>query len=120
MDEFRNKLVIVVRKDIRLSPGKMAVQVAHAAVTCALESKSKKTRWFKDWYDEGQKKVVVKADRKEDLFFLKERAGALGITTSLIKDAGKTEIEPGTITCLGIGPGPTPEIDKVTGDLSLM
>ncbi len=120
MDDFRNKLVIVVRTDIKLSPGKMAVQVAHAAVTCALESKAKKPRWFKEWYNEGQKKVVVKVKEMEELFFLKEKAKALGITTSLIKDAGKTEVEPGTITCLGIGPGPTPEMDKVTGDLTLM
>jgi PTH2 family peptidyl-tRNA hydrolase len=118
--EFNNKLVIAVRSDLKLSPGKMAVQVAHAAVNCALESKKKNERWFKAWYSEGQKKVVVKVKTVQELFELKVAAESLKLTTSLIEDAGLTEIPPGTITCLGIGPGPSPEVDKITGSLSLM
>ena len=119
-DEFKNKLVVVVRKDLKLSPGKMSVQVAHAAVTCAIQCKKNDPRWFKSWYSEGQKKVVVKADNLKVLYELKSIAESLGITTSLVQDAGLTEVPPGTVTCLGIGPGPNPEIDKVTGSLSLM
>jgi PTH2 family peptidyl-tRNA hydrolase len=118
--DFKNKLVVAVRTDLKLSPGKMAVQVAHAAVNCALESKKRNERWFKAWYSEGQKKVVVKVKDREGLFELKALADGLGITTSLIEDAGLTEVPPGTITCLGIGPGPSPEVDKVTGSLSLL
>jgi PTH2 family peptidyl-tRNA hydrolase len=119
-DGFKNKLVVVVRKDLKLTPGKMAVQVAHAAVTCAIQCRKTDPRWFKSWYNEGQKKVVVKADNQRMLYELKTIAEELGITTSLVQDAGLTEIPPGTVTCLGIGPGPNPEIDKVTGSLSLM
>jgi PTH2 family peptidyl-tRNA hydrolase len=119
-DDFKNKMVVAVRTDIRLSPGKMAVQVAHAAVNCSLLSKKQKERWFKAWYNEGQKKVVVKVSTLKDLFELKTIAEGLGLTTSLIQDAGMTEVDPGTVTCLGIGPGPSPEIDKVTGALPLM
>ena len=119
-EEFRYKLVVAVRRDIKLSPGKMAVQVAHAAVTCALAAKKNKSIWFKEWYREGQKKVVVKVGDRGELFQLKEFAEALGITTGLIQDAGLTEIPPGTVTCLGIGPAPAPEVDKVTGSLSLL
>jgi PTH2 family peptidyl-tRNA hydrolase len=119
-DEFKNKLVIVVRKDLKLSPGKMAVQVAHAAVTCALQARKNNLRWFKSWYNEGQKKVVVKVDSMRTLYELKSIAEGLGITTSLVQDAGLTEVPPGTVTCLGIGPAPNPEVDKVTGSLSLM
>jgi len=118
--EFKNKLVVVVRTDLKLSPGKLAVQVAHAAVSCALECKKNKERWFKAWYSEGQKKVVVKVSDLKELFFLKERADSLDLTTSLIEDAGLTEVPPGTMTCLGIGPGPNAEIDKVTGKLPLL
>ncbi|MBN1390839.1 MAG: peptidyl-tRNA hydrolase [Candidatus Thermoplasmatota archaeon] len=119
-DEFKNKLVVIVRKDLKLTPGKLAVQVAHASVTCALQCKKEKERWFKAWYAEGQKKVVVKVDSLSDLYELKMLAGSLGITNSLVQDAGLTEIPPGTVTCLGIGPGPNPEIDKVTGSLPLL
>ncbi len=113
-------MVIVVRKDLKISPGKMAVQVAHAAVTCAIQTRKNNLRWFKNWFNEGQKKVVVKAVSVRDLYELKTIAESLGITTSLVQDAGLTEVPPGTVTCLGIGPGPNPEIDKVTGSLSLL
>jgi len=56
---MKYKMVIVVREDLQLSCGKLAVQVAHAAVECTLKSK-KKNPWFDDWLKEGQKKVVVK------------------------------------------------------------
>lgn len=119
-DNFKNKLVVAIRTDLKLSPGKLAVQVSHAAVTCALASKKNNPRWFKPWYNEGQKKVVVKGGSLKDLYELKAFAEGLNLTTSLVQDAGMTEIDPGTVTCLGIGPGPNPEVDKVTGSLPLL
>jgi len=118
--EFKNKLVIVVRTDLKLSPGKLAVQVAHASVSCALEAKRSKERWFKEWYNEGQKKVVLKVKDIDSLIALKSHASSIGLTSHLVQDAGLTEVDPGTITCLGIGPAPTPEMDKVTGSLPLL
>ena len=43
-----------------------------------------------------------------------------GIKVSLIKDAGHTVVEPGTITCLGAGPDLEEKIDKVTGKLKMV
>lgn len=117
---FKNKLVIAIRTDIRLSRGKLAVQVSHASVNCALQAKKNNPRWFKRWYDEGQKKVVVKGGSLSDLYELRSTAESLSLTTSLVQDSGMTEVEPGTVTCLGIGPGPNPVVDKVTGSLSLL
>ena len=53
------KLVVAVREDLNLSKGKMAVQVAHAAVAAALEAKANHPKWFKAWMDEGQKARLV-------------------------------------------------------------
>ncbi len=117
---FEYKMVIAVRKDLKLSPGKLAAQVAHAAVTCALVSKKRKPSWFESWYEEGQKKVVVKVADLRELHELKVAAEDMGLVTALITDAGHTELPPNTTTCLGIGPAPEPEIDKVTGHLGLM
>ena len=113
-------MVIVTRKDLKLSPGKLAAQVAHAAVSCALETKKNNKKWFTKWMREGAKKAVVKTDSVEDFFELKMKADELNIESVIISDAGHTEIASGTKTVLGVGPAPNNLIDQVTGDLSLL
>lgn len=118
--EFKYKMVIVVRTDLKLSAGKTAVQVAHAAVSCALSCKKQHPIRFRKWYAEGQKKVVVKVKGLRELYELKAQAEASGLTTALISDAGLTEVEPGTVTCLGIGPASSESMDPITGELPLL
>lgn len=109
------KQVIVVRNDLKLGKGKLAAQVAHASVSAAEISKFKKR-----WLEEGQKKVVVKCESLEKLMEIYEKSKASSIATSLIQDAGLTEIPPGTITCVGIGPDEEEKIDKITKNLKLL
>jgi len=110
------KQVIIVRSDLKkLGKGKLAAQVAHAAVSSAEISKFKK-----QWMAEGQKKVVVKCENITDLLEIYERSRTSSIATSLIQDAGLTEIPPGTITCVGIGPDEEQKIDKITKNLKLL
>jgi PTH2 family peptidyl-tRNA hydrolase len=116
---FAYKLVIAVREDIEFSPGKMAAQVAHAAVMASLEAKAKTTKWFSEWIREGQKKVVVRAESLGELKALEAAARRLKLPTALVQDAGMTELPPGTVTCLGVGPGPDNIVDQVTGNLPL-
>jgi len=118
--DFEYKMVIVTRKDLNLSPGKLAAQVAHAAVTCALETKKNNSRWFTKWQNEGGKKAVVKVDSEEDFYLLKKKAEELDIFAYIVEDAGHTEIPAGTKTVLGIGPAPDNIMDKITGDLPLL
>ncbi len=111
------KQCIVVRDDLKLSPGKLAVQVAHASIL-ALEKADKKT--INAWKSEGQKKVVLKVSNAKELLELKNNSDRIGLPTAVVADAGLTEILPGTITAIGIGPGPNKMMDKVTGKLELL
>ena len=120
MKDFEYKMVIVTRKDLKLSPGKLAAQVAHAAVECALSTKKNNFEWFNKWQSEGAKKAVVRVDREKDFFPLREHAITLKIAAHIITDAGHTEIPAGTKTVLGLGPAPENIIDQVTGDLPLL
>lgn len=117
--EMEHKMVIAVREDLNLSVGKIAVQVAHAAVSCAMVAKGSEPKIFEDWTREGQRKVVVRCPGLDELNALHAKARSLGLVTSLVSDAGLTEVTPGTVTCLGIGPDRSAKIDKVTGSLAL-
>jgi len=112
--------VIAVRSDLELSKGKLAVQAAHAAVMATLDAKAHHRKWFTEWWGEGQKKVVVRGGTLAALHALRAKAHSMGLTTALVEDAGLTELPPGTVTCLGIGPGPNAIVDQITGSLKLM
>jgi len=118
--DFEYKMVIVARSDLKLSPGKLAAQVAHAAVDCAIFTKSSNSNWYNKWHKEGAKKVVTKVESEKDFYPLKEKADSLKIVTKIIIDAGHTEIPAGTKTVLGIGPAPNNIIDQVTGNLPIL
>jgi peptidyl-tRNA hydrolase, PTH2 family len=115
------KQVIVVRSDLGMGKGKVAAQVAHAALDAAEVARRKHPGWYESWREQGQAKVVVKTEGGEQaLEDLQRQARSLGLPVSLIQDKGLTQLEPGTTTCLGVGPGPAGEIDKVTGKLKLL
>jgi PTH2 family peptidyl-tRNA hydrolase len=117
---FQYKQAIVVRQDLKMSKGKTAAQVAHAAVSSFIAVADKKPEWVARWLREGQKKVVVKVKSLEDLLEIKKKVDMEHIPNAIISDAGLTELEPGSVTCLGIGPAPNALIDKVTGGLKLI
>jgi PTH2 family peptidyl-tRNA hydrolase len=120
MGEFEYKQVIVFRADLKLSKGKMAAQAGHAAVSASEEARKRHRSWWEAWLYEGQRKIAVKVKDEKALLELEEAAKDLGLPNALIVDRGLTEIPPDTVTCLGIGPAPEEEMDKLTGKLPLL
>ena len=113
-------MVLVTRADLTLSTGKLAAQCAHAAVDCALAAKRSASRLFERWKAGGARKIVVQCDTLEEMKRLYGAAQKANLVTSMIKDAGHTEIPSGTITVIGIGPAPRRSMEALTGELKLV
>lgn len=113
------KMILVVRNDLKMGKGKVAAQCSHAAVSAFKQVQARNPSLLKQWEYCGQPKVVVKAPDEDTLIDLLGHAKEVGLPVSLIQDAGRTQIAPGSRTVLGIGPGPADLIDGVTGDLKL-
>jgi PTH2 family peptidyl-tRNA hydrolase len=120
MPEFRYKQVIVFPSNLRLSKGKTAAQAGHAAVSAAEEARKHRKEWFKNWFKEGQRKIAVKVKNEKELLELEAKAREMGLPYALVIDRGLTEVPPGTVTCLGIGPAPAEKLDKITRCLPLL
>jgi len=110
------KQAIVARADLGMGEGKLAAQVAHASLM-AYEDADQQTR--SAWKGNGQKKIVLQADGESTLFELAERADANGLAHAIVRDAGHTQLDPGTVTALAVGPAKDDRVDAITGDLSL-
>ncbi len=113
------KQVIIVRKDLKLTKGKMSAQAAHASLEAYRKAIDLYPTKTKQWIKTGAKKVVLYIENKKELLELMQKIPS-EIPYKLIIDAGKTHLEPGTITCLGIGPWEEEELDNITGDLKLV
>ena len=119
------KMVLCVRTDLSMGVGKMCSQCSHAAVDCVLTIQNRGTaqhrRWLAQWLDLGCAKIVLRVDGGEgELHRLQSAARGAGLPTAAIKDAGRTQVAPGSATVLAIGPGPKAAVDSVTGALKLL
>lgn len=109
--------MILVRADLKLPKGKLAAQVGHAVIDAAWASNK---RLVKKWKGQGMKKVVLKVKDEKELFEFEKKFEEADIVTSMIIDAGHTTVEPGTLTCMGIGPAPEGKLDKICGHLKML
>ncbi|XP_026755015.2 peptidyl-tRNA hydrolase 2, mitochondrial-like [Galleria mellonella] len=114
------KLVLVVRTDLNMSKGKIAAQCGHAAVGAFEKAQRKDPEGLKLWQFTGQAKIALKTDSVDEIKQIADNAKKMGLITSLIRDAGRTQIAPNSITVLGVGPAPKDIVDKVTGHLKLL
>jgi len=73
------------------------------------------------WEDaSGSAKIVLSVKNEVDIINIRNKADQMNVPNYLVRDAGRTEVEPGSITVCAIGPGRNSEIDKITGHLELL
>lgn len=137
------KQLIIARRDLNMSPGKLAAQVSHASSAFLIEmirdSWPEKIQDFyqvnyrldKDvydnWINDGVTKVVCGARNRGKLEKAIEKAKELGMIEGVdyfpIVDACRTELTPespqGTLTCVGFRPMEAEKIDEIGKDFHL-
>mmetsp|Transcript_103169 Transcript_103169/g.300888 ORF Transcript_103169/g.300888 Transcript_103169/m.300888 type:complete len:173 (+) Transcript_103169:62-580(+) len=115
-DTIPMKLVVVARRDLEMSPGKLAAQVGHG-VHMAMD-KTKRAQ-LKRWDDDGAAIVVLEVPGFADLKRLKALAKQHGVRARAVEDEGLTEVRSGSWTVLAVGPDESARVDLVTGQLRL-
>jgi len=115
LEEFLDNEIVeyfVVNSELNMSAGKVAAQVAHVATIIAVGKNNKRWDLFWQWYELDQKKIILRGKQK-DL----EKLIDAGFY--YIRDNGLTEIEKGSLTCVGLEPMPKSEAQKYVKRLQL-
>ena len=101
--------------------GKVAAQVSHACLGAYKDiTRSGSRNVLQAWEQSGEPTIVLAVADLVELDSLLVRAQEQGLGTHKIADAGRTEVDPGTVTVAAIGPAEVERIDAVTGGLSLL
>lgn len=114
------KLVLVVNQGLKMGKGKVAAQAGHACVHALLGLEEAHHGVLDAWLSSGQRKICVKGQDADHLLALQSSAQQAGLPTSLVRDAGHTQIPAGSLTVLSIGPANEEALDAITGDLPLL
>jgi PTH2 family peptidyl-tRNA hydrolase len=98
-----------------MGAGKVAVQIGHASVIAYRTSINEAEQWF----EEGQKKIVLKVPDEQTLLDIENRAKLAGVRVNRVVDFGLTQIAPNTLTCIAVGIDEDNKINEITKGLQL-
>jgi PTH2 family peptidyl-tRNA hydrolase len=115
------KQVIVMRTDLGMGKGKLCAQACHASTMCAVKTHDEQPIKYVKWLlNDLYRKVVLKVDSAEEIQRIAREADAAGVICFVVMDAGLTQIEAGSVTCIGLGPDENEKLDKIVGGLKLL
>ena len=117
-------MYIIVNADLQLSPAKLAVQVGHGVELYLNDlidgyQTSNNFERFKEhsvWTNSGSRKIVLKANPTQ----WKKIKECDEIKSYLVRDAGLTECEPNSETCIVLPPKRKSTINKLIKRLQLL
>ena len=114
---FTWKMALVVNTSVRMGKGKVAAQVAHAAVTGVAAAPRGAVS---AWTSVGSPKIVLRCSGEPALLALAGAARAAHLPVAVVRVEGPPQVEPGTLTAVAVGPGEAAAVDAVTGGLQLL
>ena len=110
-------MAFLCRVDLQLSTGKLAVQCAHAAVESLQRAKKTHSRMVQRWNESASRKVCLAVEDEAELEHFLQLVQEASLPFAVVQDAGLTEVAPGTVTVLGVGPGPRHTMDSLFRNL---
>ena len=113
------KMVLLVRRDLKMTNGKVAAQCCHACLGAYRVAQRKAPLNVRKWRMIGEKKIALSVQSEEEVEELKRKAREAGLPHYLVQDAGHTQVAAGSKTVLAIGPAPSSAINAITGSLKL-
>ena len=121
VEEQAYKMVLVVNTELKMGVGKIAAQVGHATLGLYsyLQTQRACQAGVKSWQDSGSKKIVLRGESAQEWLDLKRKAYERHIPNIIVHDAGRTQVEPGSLTVLALF-GQGKHVDQVTGKLKLL
>ncbi|WFD39214.1 aminoacyl-tRNA hydrolase [Malassezia japonica] len=106
--------------DLKMDKGKIAAQCGHATLAAYKLAKRITPHYVQTWQKLGQTKIAVKIPDEQQLMALADAAKALGVSARVIQDAGRTQVDPGSRTVIGLGPAPISVMDQLTRQFKLL
>jgi PTH2 family peptidyl-tRNA hydrolase len=128
----RFKLVLLVRTDLGMNKGKQMAQCAHASLMAyqkIIRSANKnpanpqtkvQRQWLRRWSNGHCAKIALKLNTEAEGRAVEKAAQEIGVPTVHVIDAGRTQIEAGSLTVIAVGPAPVHIIDSLTAKFKLM
>ncbi|XP_042215350.1 peptidyl-tRNA hydrolase 2, mitochondrial-like isoform X2 [Homarus americanus] len=92
-------------------------QCCHATLKAYKQIQKMNPKVLRAWEMNGQPKVILKVNDEATMMDVTSLAMDAGMITSLIHDAGCSQIAPESPTVLGLGPGSVEVLDQITGHL---
>ncbi|OMJ78934.1 hypothetical protein SteCoe_21155 [Stentor coeruleus] len=114
------KMVMVVRHDLKMGTGKIAAQCCHACLGLYKSLITKDLPRLQAWENSCYRKIVLKCPSEEEMLKIAEAADKKNLDYYIVRDAGLTQIAPGSKTVLSIGPASEDELKDVTSHLKLL
>lgn len=114
------KMWLAVRADLSLSPGKMAVQAAHAAGHLHLIVQHGHPDLLAAYLRDATPKIAVRVESEAALKRVALEASKAGIPCYTVADAGRSEIDSGTETVCMFGPAYRDELPSFLRRLQIL
>lgn len=98
------RMYIVIRTDLGMPVGKLAVQVGHAVASTILKAASSIPDRVRTYMEVDQAKISVRVDSEAALQRAFAECEAAGLPCEMIQDAGRTVFPEPTLTVMAVGP----------------